>query len=121
MGAAEPDEYLDFSASDRYARGETWLLGQYYVAASWSQELTPLVSGMVSSTVNLLDGSAFVSPSLSISVSDDVQAMIGGFAGLGEKPAELRVEDLFLGDTPRVNTEFGLMPAMGFVQMRAYF
>ena len=121
VGAEEPGDYLEFASSDRFARGEIWLLGRYYAMASWGQELTPLVSGTLSSTVNLGDGSAFLGPSVSISVSDDVQAVLGGFLGLGERPPEVSFDEILLGEELGLGSEFGMNPPMAFVQMRAYF
>ena len=120
LGKTDPKEYLEFSQSDRFARGEIWLMGQSYGSVAWSQEITPLVQGTVSVIGNLNDISMMFSPSLSISVSDSTQAAIGGFLGIGESPEDLELSDLT--ENPQfLNSEFGFFPKMCFVQMRSYF
>ena len=52
-----------------------------------------------------------LSPSLSISVSDEVQLVAGGFVGLGEQPKTTSVTEVLINpDALHVNSEFGLMP-----------
>ena len=48
-------------------------VGQSYASVAWSQELTPLVQGTLSVIGNINDQSTMLSPSLSISVSDNTQ------------------------------------------------
>ena len=120
LGKDDPKDYLEFSESDRFARGEVWLMGQSYASLAWSQDITPLILGSVSVIGNLNDQSTMISPSLSISVSDNTQAGIGGFMGLGEKPEDIELMDLS-GDVDILNSEFGFFPKMLFAQMRSYF
>ena len=63
-----------------------------------------------------------LSPSLSLSVSDEVQLVAGGFIGLGERPKTTSVTEVLINaDALQVNSEFGMMPGSGFVQLRSYF
>jgi hypothetical protein len=121
LGAESTEDYLDFLSSDRYGRGELWLMGRYYGALSWSQEFSPLITANIATTVNIEDGSLFVSPSSSISVSDEVQIALGGFVGIGDRPISPELIDLITGVDIETPSEFGLYPSMFFVQMRAYF
>lgn len=120
LGKSNPKDYLEFSQSDRFGRGEIWLMGQSYSSVAWSQEFTPLVQGNISVIGNLNDLSTMLSPSLSISVSDNTQASLGGFVGIGKKPEDVELSDL-IGDSQILNSEFGFFPNMFFAQMRSYF
>ena len=120
LGKSNPEDYLEFSQSERFGRGEIWLMGQSYVSVAWSQELTPLVQGNLSVIGNLNDQSTMLSPGISISVSDNTQASLGGFMGIGEQPEDVALSDL-MEDTQILNSEFGFFPKMFFAQMRCYF
>ena len=122
LGADSAEEYLDFAQSDRYARGELWVMGQHYLSLAWAQEITALSSGNIALIGNVVDASMLLSPSLSISVSDDVQLVAGGFVGVGSRPETTSVTEILINpDALQVGSEFGMMPGSGFVQMRSYF
>ena len=122
LGADSAEEYLDFAQSDRYARGELWVMGQHYLSLAWAQEITALSSGNIALIGNVVDASMLLSPSLSISVSDDVQLVAGGFVGVGARPETTSVTEILINpDALQVGSEFGMMPGSGFVQMRSYF
>ena len=61
---------LDFPKVSGFGRGEIWLMGQSYASGLVSR-LTPLVQGNLSVIGNLNDQSTMLSPSISISVSDN--------------------------------------------------
>ena len=122
LGAEKAADYLEFAQSDRYARGEIWVMGQHYLSLAWAQEITALSSGSLALIGNVVDASMLLSPSLSISVSDEVQMVAGGFVGLGEQPKTTSVTEVLINpDALQVNSEFGMMPGSGFVQLRSYF
>lgn len=133
LGAENPDGYLSQLATERYARGELWLAGQTYASGSVSYQLTPLILGTVAVIGNASDGSALVAPNASISVSDEVQIVVGGFMGRGERPAIVDALDLLDPETGLpitgddlysslgVRSEFGLYPSSAYLQMKAYF
>lgn len=122
LGAEKAADYLEFAQSDRYARGEIWVMGQHYLSLAWAQEVTALSSGNLAIIGNVVDASMLLSPSLSISVSDEVQLVAGGFVGLGEQPKTTSVTEVLINpDALKVNSEFGMMPGSGFVQLRSYF
>jgi hypothetical protein len=131
-GADDPEEYLALATSERFERGELWLMGQLYGAASVSWELTPLLRPAAFGLVNLRDGSFMVGPSLAWSVSDEVDVNFGAQLSQGERPVDVdpmqligddgaplgadEITDLFV---PR--SEFGLYPHVAFAQVRVYF
>ena len=131
LGAEEPGEYLVVALEDRYERGELWTMGQYYLGGVVSYQFSPLLGAGVSSIANLADPSVMLGPALTWSVSDNAAVSAGMWAGVGERPDEVSQADLLAllvaggeEDMARglgINSEFGLIPASGFVQMKAYF
>jgi hypothetical protein len=120
LGASSPSDYGEFAASDRVARGELWTLGHVYGGLSVLQEITPLVMVSVAGLANLADQSALVMPSVSVSVAENADAVLGGYLGVGERPHAVEMEELLSGDLG-IESEFGLLPSTFFAQMRAYF
>lgn len=108
-GESEPSEYLTQALGDRYARGELWLLGRSYAALSVAQEIIPIVNANLALIGNLEDASLMLLPGVSWSVGDNSEVSAGAYFGVGERP-DVTVE-----------SEFGLVPATGYMQMRAYF
>lgn len=122
LGASDASGYLDFASSDRYARGELWVMGQHYATIGWGQELTALSMLNAAFIANLKDASMMVSPSLSVSVSDNVQMVAGGYVGVGERPNATSTTEILLNSKAlELNSEFGLMPGSGFIQVRSYY
>lgn len=135
LGATDPEDYLAALDDPRVARGELWAMGQLYASVAVAQEVTPLVHANLAVVGNLRDPSALVSLGGSWSVSDDAVVALGAYLGAGERPDRIElgfaVDPETLAPTlvppsddalaASVNSEFGLYPAMGFVQMRTYF
>ncbi len=135
FGATKPEDYLDALDSPRVKRGELWEAGQLYAAVAVAQEITPLVSGNVAVISNVRDPSALLSVAIAWNVADNADVALGAYAGLGAAPDPIALDfaldpntgapslaaptDAALSDA--VNSEFGLYPAMGFVQAKAYF
>lgn len=130
-GAADPSGYLERITGPRFARGEIWQAGRLYAAVAVAQEITPLVSGSLALIGNLEDPSALVAPGLSWSIADEVVLGFGLYAGLGARPDRVPLTfdpatfqlvpptTAALADS--VNSEFGLYPVAGYLQLRAYF
>lgn len=130
-GETDPADYLDRYSSDRFARGELWLVGRTYVGLSVAQEIVPTLSASLFTIVNVEEPSALLGPGLAWSVSDEVMASLGAYAGLGERPAAYQVEDHPDGLTAAIEaaeassdllqSEFGTVPFAGFASIQAYF
>ncbi len=130
-GATDPDDYLDRYRSDRFARGELWLVGRAYAGVSLSQEIVPTLSASLFTIANLEEPSALLGPGLAWSVSDEVSAGLGAYAGLGARPKAYQVEDHPDGLTAAIEagrvgaqplqSEFGTVPVAAFASMQAYF
>ena len=132
LGARRPADYVGFSRNKRFGRGELWLMGQTYVAGSFSWEITPLLRPSAAAIISLTDGSFFLSPTLSWSVADEVDVNLGAQIVWGPRPKDVHDGDLIHADgTPKnqeeiqalyvPRSEFGLYPNTGFVQTRVYF
>lgn len=122
LGASNASNYLNFVSSERYARGELWVMGQHYATIGWGQELTALSMLNAAVIANLLDASMMLSPSFSVSVSDNVQMVAGGYVGLGERPKATSTTEILLDPSAlQLNSEFGMMPGSGFIQVRSYY
>lgn len=135
FGASSPDHYLDALSDPRFLRGEVWQLGQVYAALSVAQEITPLVAANVSVIGNLRDPSALIVAGGSWSVADNAVVAFGAYLGAGKRPDTVDVGlaiDLATGApmvvppttealAASVNSEFGLYPAVVYLQVRTYF
>ena len=63
-----------------------------------------------------------LSPGLSLSVSDEVQLVAGGYFGVGERPKTTSVTEVLINpDALVIESEFGMMPGSGFIQLKSYF
>ena len=144
-GTGDPDDYFAQSTGPRYARGELWLSGRTYAGLSVSQELWPILHASLFSITNLQDPSAMLGASLAWSVADNADVVLGSYAGLGpgakvpgQPPQRVQDEAIvralsdgqqaaeqYVVDWYSVNTvaqsEFGMIPVLGFLQMKAYF
>lgn len=105
---------LAVARTERFQRGETWALGRCYAALAVSYEVLAILMAGMSTILNAADPSALVGPSLDWSVADNVDVVAGGFTAFGERPDAA-------GGTLRPRSEFGLYPASGYVQLKAYF
>ena len=99
---------------------EIWVMGQHYLSLAWAQEITARSSEILLSG-NVVDASVLLSPSLSLSVSDEVQLVAGGFVAGRAAGDNIWTEVLINPDALHVNPEFGLMPGSAFVLLRSYF
>jgi len=141
FGGADPSEYLALYDSERFARGEIWAVGRLYAGLALDYELTPLVHVNSSLVANLGDPSMLLGPGLSWSVADNAEVVAGAFFGLGQRPrdVELELEDFESADpaaseeeyeawfeellTEKIDpgSEFGMVPAVAYLQMKMYF
>lgn len=132
LGADDPADYLKVAASERFARGELWAMGQYYAALSLGYELLPIVNLGAFAVANLLDGSALIGPSLGWSISDEAALSLGAYIGLGKRPEDVTLPSMSApglasgaaqdpSQLLRPRSEFGLSPAALFAELKAYF
>ena len=130
-GETDAADYRAAYSDTRHSNGELWLAGRTYAGLSVNQQLWPVLSGSLFAIVNLEDPSALVGPSLSWSVSDEVTANLGAYAGLGEGMDPYQVEDwadaeqafsaLIQASMEPQASEFGDMPLAAFASLQAWF
>lgn len=130
-GETDPADYRAAYSDARHRNGELWLAGRAYAGLSVNQELWPLLSVSLFTIVNIEDPSALLGPSLAWSVSDDVTASLGAYAGLGEGMDPYQVEDwadadqalsaLIQASIKPQASEFGDMPLAAFASLQAFF
>ena len=95
-------------------------LGRHYSMLSVQQALTPIVQSTLSVLSNLGDTSGLVGSTLIWSVRQDVELVLGGYAGYGSGIAVSPVAESNL--TPfELQSEFGALKWMGFAMMATYF
>ena len=116
FGVNGKDDYLLFSAGERFQRGELWLSGHLYASVAVIQELTPLLTLNVAVLGNLLDPSFFLLPSVAWNVASNADLSFGVQVGLGKRPDED-------ADNPfaSARSEFGTAPFSGFLNLGVYF
>jgi len=112
LAAAGPDGYLTLVQSAPFRRGEFQVLGRDETAIQASYQVHPLwaVAGLW--LVNLNDGSALISPSVSYSASNDVSVGAGLYFGMGDDEI-----------TPLrpVPSEYGLAGQTGYISLAWFF
>ncbi|MBW2458159.1 MAG: hypothetical protein JRI68_26885, partial [Deltaproteobacteria bacterium] len=113
-GADEPDGYI--GRAMRYFPDDPTFLGQHYVGAAVGGEIIPILRATVSGILNPADHSGLVMTSLMLSVSDESDFVAGVLVPWGKAPTEPAPPAMV-----EVESEFGLMPVMGFVESRFYF
>jgi hypothetical protein len=109
FGADDPADYLASYGDARFGRGELWLVGHNYAGLTVGQALTPLVQLAAFGLVNLDDGSALLSSTLTWSAAESASLSLGLMAGLGEEEAMT------------ITSEFGAIPLVFHAQSGLYF
>lgn len=111
-GTAQGD-YIGQATSEDVASGQRYLLGRHYAgfASSWAPNETYTLS--VATFANLVDPSLLVTPTATISLSQNVTFTAGSYLGIGERPE--------LQPTPSLDSEFGAAGNVFFVQLTGYY
>lgn len=82
---AEPGDYFTHaSASEELARGEVYLMGQWYAGLLAMYKPHELVNLTLTSMMNLVDPSAMIAWGVAYQLAQDVEVSLGGFHGIGE-------------------------------------
>ena len=112
FGAADADEIPRVLVSRPYRRGEMQTLGRDALAAQASWQAHPLVGLQWLTLWNLRDGSALHSPGVAISATRWLDLRAGTYVSTGD-------DDLSEFGVP--GSEYGLVPAVGYVSLAAFF
>jgi hypothetical protein len=110
FGASRPSDLGAVATSPPAARQELQVLGQDEVAAQGSYQVHPLVSAELLTLWNLRDGSALVSPSISVSLTNETNLRVGAFVptGAGASPTG-------------PGSEYGPLQVSGYLALSAFF
>lgn len=113
-GTVRAEEYareLLLAPDEEVARGDRYFVGRHYLGALASY--SPIVELQLgaAATVNLLDPSAMLVPSLTYFFSQDVLGSLGAYVGVGEGP--------ILGDPGgfQLGSEFGFLGTTYYFQL----
>ena len=112
FGTFDRDQYLAIAASPRVGVGEQISLGRANVVGSLLWQAHPLLTVTGAAIVNPRDPSGLITVGLGYSVSNDVEASIGGYVPLGRKP------DASSG-LPVARSEYGSYPYFLFARLKA--
>ncbi len=110
FGASRPSDLAAVAMSPAATRQELQVLGRDEVAAQGSFQVYPLVSAELLALWNVRDGSALVSPALSISLTNETNLRVGAFlpTGAGTSPTGPR-------------SEYGPQPVSAYMALSAFF
>ncbi len=111
-GAARAANLPEVLMSAAAARAELQVLGRDVVLGQASYQVHPLVSADFLVIVDARDGSALFAPAGTISLSDDVTLRVGSYLSRGDPGTSgLGVQ----------RSDFGAVPATGYVALTAFF
>ncbi len=111
-GAGDPNDLnaalvrTQFGSSLQMSRNLAGMVAQY--------EFTPLVTGRLSAISSLSDGSTQLQPIVTVSLSDEMDLLIGLMLNFGPPPEQS-------GSTVNVQSEFGTLPTIFFTEWKLYF
>jgi hypothetical protein len=112
FGARETGALLAVAGSAPFQRGEQQVLGRDALAVSASFQAHPLLGVDVLALSNVRDGSVLLAPGVTYSAADEVSVRAGVFAGLGRGATER---------PPRLGSEHGATPLVGYVAVSVFF
>jgi len=112
-GAGEAND-LD-AAMYRVVTGTTTNVSRQLLGTLVSYEFLPVLTGRIASLVSLSDSSFQVQPSLSLSVTDEVDLLFGVMVNSGDRPTGAS----FL--RPELQSEFGAESNIVYLELKAYF
>jgi hypothetical protein len=112
-GAGDPN-HLNV-ALVRTQFGSSLQMSRHLAGLMASYEITPLMVGQVGTITSLSDGSIQLLPLLTISLSDEMDLLVGSILNFGPAPKETS------GPVPDIQSEFGTFPNMFYAEWKYYF
>ncbi|MFO7866976.1 MAG: hypothetical protein R6V02_09235 [Candidatus Aminicenantes bacterium] len=103
------------SALLRMIHGTNLHLSTSLVGIMFGYDILPLVKGKWIGILSVTDRSFYLHPNLSISLTNEMDLMLGAALSAGESPY------LFAGKYPRLRTEFGTYPDVFYLLLKWYF
>jgi hypothetical protein len=112
FGASGAEALVGVVQSGPFARGELQVLGRDEIAGQAAYRVHPLLDIGLMTLWNLNDGSALIIPNAAYSASNEVTLQAGAFLGFGDDTT-----DGPLG----LPSEYGIVPAIAYVSVSAFF
>ena len=113
FGAQNTSKLLETMNSKPFIQGDMQTIGQWTVASQLSYQIHPLVGVSGLALVNARDRSVLVSPGLNWSATSSLTVTAAAFRGLGA--------ELALPGTLGLGSEYGFIPAIGYVSASWFF
>jgi hypothetical protein len=112
-GAGDPDDLN--TALVRTQFGSSLQLSNHLMGLVARYEFTPLVVGQLSTICSLSDGSTQLQPLATVSLSDEMDLLMGMMFNFGPPPEERA------GRVLDIQSEFGTLPNIFFLEWKYYF
>ena len=115
-GASHPSGYI--TRFTRFYPDEVPFMGRHYVGLSAGLDVIPILRLNTMALFNVTDYSGLASLFLLWNIADEVDGLLGLLVPWGEEPV---LDDGPPTHEPALESEFGMMPLMLFLEMRFYF
>jgi len=112
-GAGDPNR--PDAAMVRTQFGASLQMGRHLTGLAARYEFSPLVTGQLALINSLSDGSAQLQPLVNVSLSNEMDLLIGMTLNFGPSPKSAS------GTLPAVQSEFGTIPDLFFLEWKYYF
>ena len=113
FGAQSTSKLLETMNSKPFIQGDMQTIGQWTLASQLSYQIHPLVGVSGLALVNARDRSVLVSPGLNWSATSSLTVTTAAFRGLGT--------ELTSPGTLGLGSEFGFIPAIGYISASWFF
>ena len=113
FGAQSTSKLLETMSAKPFMQGEMQTIGQWTIASQLSYQIHPLVGVSGLALVNARDRSMLVSPGLNWSATGSLTVTAAAFRGLGT--------ELTSPGTLGLGSEFGFIPAIGYISASWFF
>tara|TARA_Y100000588_G_scaffold212871_1_gene226919 strand:+ start:10933 stop:11955 length:1023 start_codon:yes stop_codon:yes gene_type:complete len=113
FGAQNTSKLLETMSSKPFIQGDMQTIGKWTVASQLSYQIHPLVGVSGLALVNARDRSVLVSPGLNWSATGSLTVTAAAFRGLGT--------ELTSPGTLGLGSEFGFIPAIGYISASWFF
>lgn len=103
------------SAWVRFQNGVILHLGRHLLGFMASYDFMPILVGQITMIYSLSDSSALIQPSLTVSLTDNADLLLGANINSGRRPEGDSIENT------EIKSEFGTYPDFYFAEVKFYF
>jgi len=118
-GPSRGDDYV--ARAMRFYPDDIPTLGRHYVGLSAGGEIIPILMLQTMALFNVPDHSGLGMVSLVYSAADEIEFVAGVLIPFGPEPSVKSTDIPGLSAIPVIESEFGAMPLMAFLEGRFYF